>query len=88
MPVPFVDERCAEFLFRKNVLDLFKDEPEDSAAVKRLARYILRLPVSLERMAWAERSTGIPNPLLPSRPAEGPSDRSRLEAQKGNRHGS
>jgi hypothetical protein len=81
VPVPFVDERCAELLFRKKVLDLLsgegllseerqqlllswrhrtgfsadasaKVEPEDSAAVQRLARYILRPPVSLERMAW------------------------------------
>ena len=83
--MPFVDERCAELVFRKKVLDLLKDEgllsedreqlllswrhqtgfsadasvkvePEDSAAVKRLARYILRPPVSLERMAWEEGS--------------------------------
>jgi hypothetical protein len=83
--VPFVDERCAELLFRMKVLDLLKDEgllseereqlllswrhrtgfsadasvkvePEDSAAVKRLARYILRPPVSLQRMAWEEGS--------------------------------
>ena len=85
VPVPFVDEHCAELVFRKKVLDLLKDEgllseereqlllswrhrtgfsadasvkvePEDSAAMKRLARYILRPPVSLERMAWEEGS--------------------------------
>jgi len=28
-------------------------EPEDSAAVERLARYILRPPISLERMRWS-----------------------------------
>ena len=84
-PVPFVDERYAELLFRRKVLDLLKDEgllseereqlllswrhrtgfsadasvkvePEDSAAVKRLARYILRPPVSLGRMAWDQGS--------------------------------
>jgi len=84
-PVPFVDERCAELLFRKKVLELLKDEgllseereqlllswrhrtgfsadasvkvePEDEAALKRLARYILRPPVSLQRMAWEEGS--------------------------------
>ena len=84
-PVPFVDERCAELVFRRKVLDLLKDagllseereqlllswrhrtgfsadasvkvEPEDSAAVKRLARYMLRPPVSLERMAFSEGS--------------------------------
>ena len=27
-------------------------EPEDQAAVERLARYIMRPPISLERMAW------------------------------------
>jgi hypothetical protein len=27
-------------------------EPEDGAAVERLARYIMRRPISLERMAW------------------------------------
>jgi len=27
-------------------------EPEDQPAVERLARYIMRPPVSLERMAW------------------------------------
>ena len=26
VPVPFVDERCAELLFRKKVLELLKDE--------------------------------------------------------------
>lgn len=84
-PVPFVDERCAELLFRKKVLELLEDEgllseereqlllswrhrtgfsadasvkvePEDEAALKRLARYILRPPVSLQRMAWEEGS--------------------------------
>jgi hypothetical protein len=83
--VPFVDERCAELLFRGKVLGLLKDEgllseereqlllswrhrtgfsadasvkvePEDEAAVRRLARYILRPPVSLERMVWEEGS--------------------------------
>ena len=33
-----------------------KVEPEDEAAVQRLARYILRPPVSLERMAFDEAS--------------------------------
>ena len=33
-----------------------KVEPEDEAAVQRLARYILRPPVSLERMVWEESS--------------------------------
>jgi len=85
VPVPFVDERCAELLFRKKVLELLKGEgllsgereqlllswqhqtgfwvdasvkvePEDEASVQRLARYILRPPVSLERMAWDEGS--------------------------------
>jgi len=28
------------------------DEAEDGAAVERLARYIMRPPISLERMAW------------------------------------
>ena len=27
-------------------------EPEDDAALERLARYIMRPPISLERMAW------------------------------------
>jgi hypothetical protein len=27
-------------------------EPEDQAAVERLARYIMRPPISLERMSW------------------------------------
>ena len=85
VPVPFVDERCAELVFRKKVLEILKDEgllseereqlllswrhrtgfsadasvkiePEDSAAVQRLARYILRPPVSLMRMVWEEGS--------------------------------
>jgi len=85
VPVPFVDERSAELLFRRKVLDLLKHEgllsqereqlllswrhqtgfsadasvkvePEDSAAMKRLARYILRPPVSLERLHWEEGS--------------------------------
>ena len=85
VPVPFVDQRCAELLFRKKVLEHLKNEgllseereqlllswrhhtgfsvdasvkvePEDEAAVQRLARYILRPPVSLERMAFDEAS--------------------------------
>jgi hypothetical protein len=80
LPVPFVDERPAELLFRHKVirllqgLELLSDErtelllswrhtgfsvhnrvrvePEDQAAVERLARYIMRPPISLERMAW------------------------------------
>jgi hypothetical protein len=80
VPVPNVDERAAELLFRHKVLRLLQDEgllseertelllswrhsgfsvhkrvrvePEDSAAVERLARYILRPPFSLERMGW------------------------------------
>jgi hypothetical protein len=80
MPVPYVDERSAELLFRHKVMRLLQDEgllseerselllswrhtgfsvhnrvvvePEDQAAVERLARYIMRPPISLERMAW------------------------------------
>ena len=80
VPVPFVDERAAELLFRHKVMRLLQGEgllseertelllswrhtgfsvhnrvyvePEDQAAVERLARYIMRPPVSLERMAW------------------------------------
>jgi hypothetical protein len=29
-------------------------EPEDQSAVERLARYIMRPPISLERMQWSE----------------------------------
>jgi hypothetical protein len=80
IPVAFVDEQAAEFLFRHKVIHLLQDvgllseertrlllswrhtgfsvhnrvrvEPEDGAAVERLARYIMRPPISLERMAW------------------------------------
>ena len=80
VPVPYVDERSAEFLFRHKVIRFLQDEgllteertelllswrhtgfsvhnrvrvePEDQPAVERLARYIMRPPISLERMAW------------------------------------
>jgi hypothetical protein len=80
VPVPYVDERSAELLFRHKVMRLLQDEgllteertqlllswrhtgfsvhnrvrvePEDQPAVERLARYIMRPPISLERMAW------------------------------------
>jgi hypothetical protein len=79
-PIPYIDERSAELLFRHKVMRLHQDEgllseertelllswrhtgfsvhnrvyvePEDQAAVERLARYIMRPPISLERMAW------------------------------------
>jgi hypothetical protein len=97
VPVPFVDERCAELLFRKKVLKLLSDqgllseerqrlllswrhrtgfsadasvkvEPEDEASLKRLARYILRPPVSLERMAWGKSSGDV---VYTRKPAKG-----------------
>jgi len=80
VPVPFVDERSAELLFRHKVMRLLQGkgllseertelllswrhtgfsvhnqvrvEPEDQPAVERLARYIMRPPISLERMRW------------------------------------
>ncbi len=80
IPVPYVDERSAELLFRHKVMRFLQDEgllseertelllswrhsgfsvhnrvrvePEDQPAVERLARYIMRPPISLERMAW------------------------------------
>jgi hypothetical protein len=102
--VPFVDERCAELLFRKKVLELLSDEgllseerqrlllswrhrtgfsadasvkvePEDSAAVQRLARYILRPPVSLERMAWGEGSDDVVYTRKPTKGQPGGSER-------------
>ena len=79
-PVPYVDERSAELLFRHKVMRLLQGEgllseertalllswrhtgfsvhnrvtvePEDQPAVERLARYIMRPPISLERMSW------------------------------------
>jgi hypothetical protein len=102
--VPFVDERCAELLFRKNVLDVLSDEGllseerqqlllswrhrtgfssdasvkverEDSAAVQRLARYILRPPVSLERMAWGGGSDDVVYTRKPTQGRTGGSER-------------
>ncbi len=80
MPVPYVDERSAELLYRHKVMRLLQDEgllseertelllswrhtgfsvhnrvtvePEDQPAVERLARYIMRPPISLDRMSW------------------------------------
>ena len=80
VPVPYIDERSAELLFRHKVMRLLQGEgllseertdlllswrhtgfsvhnrvtvePEDQPAVERLARYIMRPPISLERMAW------------------------------------
>lgn len=103
VPVPFVDERCAELLFRKKVLELLKDEgllseereqlllswrhrtgfsadasvkvePEDEAAVQRLARYILRPPVSLERMAFNEGSDDVVYTRKPTKGQPGGSE--------------
>ena len=53
-------------------------EPEDGAAVERLARYIMRPPLSLERMAWDgvgevryRRKRGHEGPGLPEHEEEG-----------------
>jgi hypothetical protein len=83
VPVPYVDERAAELVFRHKVMSLLQGEgllseertrlllswrhtgfsvhnrvrvePEDGAAVERLARYIMRPPISLERLECLER---------------------------------
>jgi hypothetical protein len=109
--VPFVDERCAELVFRKKVLEILKDEgllseereqlllswrhrtgfsvdasvkiePEDEAAVQRLARYILRPPVSLMRMVWEEgsaRTKGSRGPCTSPSPLRPPAPDLRVE---------
>ncbi|MGH9380991.1 MAG: transposase [Thermoanaerobaculia bacterium] len=81
VPMPYVDRRCAELLFRHGVIAMLRDEgllgqeridllmwwqantgfsvhntvtveAEDPAAVERLARYLLRPPVSVERLTF------------------------------------
>jgi hypothetical protein len=84
VPVPYVDCRAAELLFRHRVIAMLRDEgllgqeridlltswqdntgfsvhnsvtvePEDPAAVARLARYLLRPPLSAERLTFDEK---------------------------------
>jgi hypothetical protein len=81
VPVPYVDERAAELLFRHKVLKLLTEQgcldqarlelllswkkntgfgvhntvtvhPEDGEGLERLARYLLRPPVSLSRLSF------------------------------------
>jgi hypothetical protein len=82
VPVPYVDMKAAELLFRHKVLGFLKDEElvteerielllswrhsgfsvdssvkvdaQDTKALERVARYILRPPLSLERLHWDE----------------------------------
>ena len=79
MPVPYVDAKAAELLFRHKVIPFLREEgllseerielllswqntgfsvqngvtvgAEDAAGIERLARYLLRPPLSLERMS-------------------------------------
>lgn len=87
VPVPFVDTKAAELLFRHKAIALLRDEdllsderieillswrntgfsvhntvtvePEDPAATERLARYLLRPPLSLDRMSRTPEGTVI-----------------------------
>ena len=80
VPVPYVDAKAAELLFRHKVIALLRGEellseeridlllswqntgfsvhnsvtvgPAEPAGTERLARYLLRPPISLERMSW------------------------------------
>ena len=80
VPVPYVDAKAAEILFRHKVISLLRDEellsadrielllswqntgfsvhnsvtvgPSEPSGTERLARYLLRPPLSLERMSW------------------------------------
>jgi hypothetical protein len=80
VPVPYVDAKAAELLFRHKVIAFLRDEEllsderielllswqnsgfsvhntvtvgaNDAAGTERLARYLLRPPLSLERMSW------------------------------------
>jgi hypothetical protein len=85
VPVPHVETRAAELLFRHKVISCLRDEallsderielllswrhsgfsvhttvsvePEDPAGTERLARYLLRPALSLERMSWDQTGT-------------------------------
>jgi hypothetical protein len=98
VPVPYVDSRAAELLFRHGVIAMLRDEglltqeridllmswqanpgfsahhavsvePEDPAEVERLARYLLRPPLSVERMRFDQEAQQVhyrrkrPSPL-------------------------
>jgi len=82
IPVPYIDMRAAELLFRRKIFLMLKKEgllsderiklmlswrhsgfsvdssvrvdAGDTKALERVARYILRPPVSLERLSWNE----------------------------------
>ena len=85
VPVPFVDAKPAELLFRHKVIALLRDEEllsderiemllswqstgfsvhntvtvdnADPQGTERLSRYLLRPPLSLERMSWSPENT-------------------------------